>query len=205
MAWDLAPPSWEAAATLITGGAAVIAALAVGIRQAGISRRQADIQAEQTRLQAQIAGIERTRLRMEMFERRHEVYASTFDYLGHFLMTSSVPRLIQHEGEIVPPEEFELARRFRDASHLAPFVFRPEVDSFLKEIRGYGRSLSREKRKQTRLVGKPGPELTAAIEGEQRAADALENCDTRLIEVFGPEMRLGESDAGFPPDATRST
>lgn len=150
MPWELAPPSWEALATLITGAAAVYAAFRVGRRQTAIAHRQADIQADQARVQSQIAEVERIRLRMEMFSRRHEVYAATFDYLGHFLMTNSVPRLIQYEGEEVPQEEFELARRFRDASHLAPFIFRPEVDAFMKEIRDASRKLTLVKRKQRR-------------------------------------------------------
>lgn len=80
--------SWEAAATLITGGMAVLAATLIGWRQTRISDRQNEILSRQFRL-------EELSYRASLFDRRYLVYSQVMEYLetqaDHMLGIGSDP------------------------------------------------------------------------------------------------------------------
>lgn len=86
MGIDWAAFTWEAFATLATGGIAVVAAYRVG-------KRQADIQATQ-------AALQEIELRSALFDKRFRVYEATHAYLA-FILREAQPPDAATEGELL--------------------------------------------------------------------------------------------------------
>lgn len=99
--------TWEAFATLATGGAAVVAAYKVG-------KRQIDIQARQTSLQ-EIA------LRSSLFDKRYLVFENTRAFLGYILREANSP-------------DPETERQFIVSIGESRFLFESAVHDALDEI-----------------------------------------------------------------------
>lgn len=107
MGIDWSAFTWDAFATLATGGAAVVAAYKVG-------KRQIDIQARQTSLQ-EIA------LRSSLFDKRYQVFENSRAFLGYILREAEAP-------------DAETERQFMVAIGESRFLFEPAVHDSLDEI-----------------------------------------------------------------------
>ncbi len=194
MAWEWAPPTWEAVATFVAGIAAVVAAWRVGKRQTAIASRQADIQAEQTRIQEQIAKVERVRLRFEMYEQRKSVYDAARAYLDYYIFHGVPPRTFRYEeeAELVEPE-WGIARAFQTGMRESRFLFRPEVHQHLQKVWKASLEVQAAKRRIALQEGRGrATGLKAALDKLERAESSLSSADDEVVSVFAPELTLGE-------------
>jgi hypothetical protein len=111
-AWELAPITWEAAATLTTGVLAVGAAIWVGHRQLAISDKQTVIADE-------MRNLEVIKIKSDLFDRRMEVYTATYEWLCYWYIEGEVP--------------LEAKTAFRLARRQSGFLFRPELAEELND------------------------------------------------------------------------
>jgi hypothetical protein len=163
--------TWEAFATLVTGGAAVGAAWWVGRRQVGIADRQ-------TRILDRQAGFEEMKLRTELFERRHAVYEATRQFLAAIMTTADEPKQpVQHD--------------FLVAMDQARFLYRAEVYDQLQEIWKRACSFFAIKSTMKAQYESTGAYAQADVNGEYEALLWVNTKLETLSEVFGEELRLG--------------
>lgn len=104
---DWAGFTWEAFATLWTGGLAVAGATIVGMRQAAIS-------AQQTKILSRQVAVAEIGLRHELFDRRWSVFDATRAILSHIILNDKIT-------------DNELMLNFRVAVGESVFLYREEV------------------------------------------------------------------------------
>ena len=165
--------TWEAFATLVTGGFAVVAAYLIGRKQMAILARQADIQAKQVELQS-------LQLRANLFDRRIKVYDATFEWLRVIAAQGYMPG----DHELTTPETREIEFAFYRAIYASQLLFGRGIYDKLETLRQ--RAIEWTLLKQTDVVkaGEIYMELVQLTE--------------RLDDFFGDELKLGET----PPKPT---
>ena len=108
--WELAPPSWEAFATLLTGAAAVLGAVSVGKRQVSLQEKQTEL----IRLQAESEReFRRTEIKLNLLNRRADLISLTREVSQTFIQNGRLERedlskLIRamNEAQLIFPKEF---------------------------------------------------------------------------------------------------
>ncbi|MDO1559798.1 hypothetical protein Q0812_10210 [Brevundimonas sp. 2R-24] len=192
MEWELAPPTWEAAAILLSGVLAVGAALYVG-------RRQVEIATRQIELQARLANLEALKIRASLYERRVEIEDATNDWLIATVMEGRPPRRFKrvHIDDPLGPEEAATARRFRDGVARSRHLFSSKIYDRLSALQRAGRELEKADRemwreiKQAERKGRE-PELATAQAKKDDALKAIDEFLANSAAIFGPELNLSE-------------
>lgn len=190
MSWEIAPPSWEAAATLSAGLAAVASAVFVGLRQMKIADRQVLIQ-------ERLTAIEALKVRSELFERRMVVYRATMDWFAAVQIDGAVPRSFGTGEDGPSEEERNVARAFARAVHESRFLFRPKVHGELGNIRDHGRNVQRLGRKIDREYTRAerrgdDADVATLLKEKDDALDAITASVNRVDALFLPELHLGD-------------
>lgn len=182
--------SWEAFMALLTGCLAVGAALWVGLRQTGIAQRQAEIQDHQVRISRELAGIEKLKVRADLYDRRLDVFASVDDWLRHVVQFGEPPAI---SGET----HMLTRRRFESAMLTSRFLFRPIVHETISHYWKLGNDLhyanqclemetdhAQHAADRTRIVGTLARALTHGF-----------------ADLVSPEMELGQRQVALEDQA----
>lgn len=177
MAWEMAPPTWEAVAMLVTGIAAVGGAALVG-------RHQTVIQREQVAIQIRLAEIEHLKVKLDLFERRRAIFESTEQYLIAVIFHSASPFdfLPDKDGELVGDKA--VVDRFMRSKDQCRFLFRRNVYDDIACIH----QMTIELEGLRKDDGGLGVESKVYLKTKRRLLDALNN----LSNVFGDELSLGD-------------
>lgn len=188
MSWELAPLSWEAAATLATGLAAVAGAIVVSRKQVSILQDQVRIAGRQTDIQAGLASIEALKLKSELFGARFEVYDAVRKWLAFIVSEARSPR--NHPGDA--PDEIEVIDRFISAWDRSRFLFRPEVYGRLDELRKLSHALTyHQKMMRGPLNTDESIEANGKhLDGEHRILSEFGEVLENLSLIFGDELNL---------------
>lgn len=172
MPCEFACISWEAAATLITGGAAVGGAIWIGLRQVGIGNRQAEIVEKQVEVQAGQLRLEELKARMALFEERMKVYSATEHWLIRFAQEGKKPT-------------GDAERDFMNAIDRSRFLFGDDLRTKLHELWTLGNAHHYH-------------EVSFPIEGGDHADKAheialkLTEAMSDLPAIFGPKIDLSD-------------
>lgn len=172
--------SWEAFATLVTGGLAVGAAIFVGLRQVGIAKRQADIQGKQADISSELAKIEKLKIRADLHDRRLAVFAAVDDWLRYTVQGGEPPALSGDEG-------IEVRRRFESARITSRFLFRPIVRETIEHYWKLGNDLH-----YVNACMKIPTEVPSAATERTKIIGRLGRALTNFQDIVGPEMDLGQ-------------
>lgn len=113
--------TWEAFATLATGGLAVMGAAWIGHKQVTITERQTDITERQVGIAARQARIEMLTLQAQMYDRRIAVYRAIQDYMG-----------LQWSDKLTP--DTEVSKNFYIALEGASFLFPEPVQQKIRTL-----------------------------------------------------------------------
>lgn len=169
-------------ATVLTGISALAAAWWVGKKQFKILSRQADIQAEQSKISAAqneiLAGqlrLDQHRAKADLFAQRLQVYSAARAWLRAFMTDAEAPT-----GQV--------RSDYIEAMDRAAFLFRPEVEAWLRE------KFDAAARHQIQIRRLMGPNHDPGVDHAELAAIELNaiNAGLRgLNEVFAPDMGLG--------------
>ena len=108
--WELAPPSWEALATLVTGAAAVTGAVIVGKRQVSLQKTQTEL----IQLQADSEREFRTtEIKLNLLNRRADLIALIREVNQTFIQNAKLEqedlsKLISamNEAQLIFPKQF---------------------------------------------------------------------------------------------------
>lgn len=194
MGWELAPPSWEAVATLITGIAAVAAAVYVGRRQTEIADRQVEIQSK-------LVKIEALKIRAQLYEERRAVEEVAIDWMISTMMAGHPPRRAARlaKDEVVSENEIKLAQNFREAVIKSQHLFGPEVKKMMTEIRDAGRAIEKAERTIERKLDRAerrGEEADTEPEvaARDRAFEVIQSWFEKSAALFAPSLSLSEID-----------
>lgn len=194
MGWELAPPSWEAVATLITGIAAVAAAVYVGRRQTEIADRQVEIQSK-------LVKIEALKIRAQLYEERRAVEGVAIDWMISTLMAGHPPRRAARlaKDEVVLESEIKLAQNFREAVIKSAHLFGPNVVQMMKELRDAGRTIEKNDqaidRKHDRAERKgEEADTEAEVTARDQAFEVIQTWFEKSPALFAPALSLSEID-----------
>ena len=169
--------SWEAFATLVTGGGAVTAALVIGLRQMGIARDQVGIADRQSRILAKQVHLEELRLRTELFERRFAVYQATREFLADIMRSAAEP-------------ERGLQQKFLTAIDQSKFLFRTSVHDDLTDIWRRSCNFFATKSIMSHLFESTGDYGAENVENEHAYLLWLVQRLENLSDLFGEEAKL---------------
>lgn len=170
MPCEFACISWEAAATLITGGAAVGGAIWIGLRQVAIGKRQAEIVEKQVEVQAGQLRLEELKARMALFDERMKVYSAAEQWLIRFAQEGKKPT-----GEV--------EQAFMNAIDRSRFLFGDDLRTRLHELWTLGNAHHYH-------------EVSFPVEGGDHADKAhaialkLTGAMSDLPAIFGPKIDL---------------
>ena len=162
--------------------------MTVGWRQVGISREQTKIAARQTEILNEQAKLEGLRLRESLFDRRMDVYEPVAWFLAHFVQRATRP-----------PAERE--RAFLNALNRAQFLFRNQVSTDLKAIWTKACEFGALKAKMDHLFATEGHYGGGNPEKEAELLLWFNAQLESLSDVFGDELRLGQSEEPQPASA----
>lgn len=175
--WELAPISWEAAATLATGFAAVFAAWWVGHRQVEVSNKQAETAGRQSRILERQVHLEELNLRHGLFERRVAIFDATERFLIAILQHADVP-------------EAEVQRTFTTAMMRARFLFKPQVHERLRNLWQDACQFFAVKSAMKSQYESTGDYGAANIDREHALLATFGQLLQHLPDVFGDELKL---------------
>ncbi|SFK71710.1 hypothetical protein [Caulobacter sp. UNC279MFTsu5.1] len=158
--------TWEAFATLFTGLVAVAGAVVIGLRQTQILGRQ-----------VALAEMDQ---RIALFERRFKIYDDANLFLNHMIAFAGFP-----------PKPIE--DRFRASALEARLLFPSKVHDDLWAI--YKRALQYDVLKKKMAADFARDHQYAADDTDQELIENLWLNETliNLLDVFGDELKLGES------------
>lgn len=183
--WDAM--TWEAAA----GFSAVLAAGVVGWRQMAIQGEQARIQRDQTRIQKQALDLEHLKVRAELFDRRMVVYEATREWLDFIAIHGRTPLSLdmdQIESAEQRTHEVGISSRFLAARDQSRFLFSETVWQALCDLWRKGSIHTRLQRRLSHLTSREDPHVV--LEQMDETLDRIADVDTRLVDIFGDEIRL---------------
>lgn len=113
--------TWEAFATLMTGGLAVAGAAWIGIKQVGITERQANITERQSDIAARQVKLELLTLQSQLYDRRIVIFKAVKDYMA------------EQWGEKMEPDQ-AVSREFYLALESSAFLFGPDVQQKMRDL-----------------------------------------------------------------------
>ncbi|MEK7454723.1 MAG: hypothetical protein AABZ76_07345 [Pseudomonadota bacterium] len=174
--------TWEAFATLATGGLAVLGAMWIGYHQLAITKQQTLITERQVGIAGRQARIEMLNLQAQMYDRRIAVYRAIQDYMG-----------LQWSDKLTP--DSEVSKNFYVALEGSAFLFPEAVQQKIRVLHIAIRQQFAVRRTIYKLE-KDNQEVGDHVQDKlDRLSDTISEAFEELTEMITRYMRIDEFEA----------